>query len=90
MQKDLEDGLSFEQLQIAAHRGIVFTPLVARALSWTFEENGWAFGYCGTVDNNALFRACSPAAVSLLKWAAPAGAHDSTEDRVAVTGMNSA
>lgn len=62
----------------------------APLLEKIFEENGWAFGYCGTVDNNALFRACSPAAVSLLKWAAQAGAPDSTEDRVAVNGMNSA
>jgi FkbM family methyltransferase len=31
-----------------------------------FEEHGWAYEYCSVTDNNALFRACSPAALPLL------------------------
>lgn len=38
----------------------------APLLEKIFESNGWRFEYCGISDGNAIFRACSPAALPLL------------------------
>lgn len=33
-----------------------------------FDENGWKFEYCSIANDHANFRACSPAALPMLRW----------------------
>jgi hypothetical protein len=44
------------------HDFSVNAPLMERI----FEQHSWMYEYCSVGDNNAMFRACSPAALPLL------------------------